>query len=214
MHSFDIQTFDILPSTQSYLVEQVRAGLITKPTAVIADEQTQGLGSRNNSWEGGRGNFFASIAVTTDALPSDLLPQSASIYFAYLFKDILAQHTPDVWLKWPNDLYLKDAKIGGVITQKLKNFFVVGIGVNLKKNQNSYTALSTDIPALILLNMFLDVLAKYPKWKHLFSQFKVEFELSRAHFAHQNDARISLRDAVLFEDGSLEINDERMYSLR
>jgi len=100
------------------------------------------------------------------------------------------------------------------MTQKLKNFFVVGIGVNLKKNQNSYTALSTDISALILLNMFLEELEKYPKWKHLFSQFKVEFELSRAHFVHRNDARISLRDAVLHADGSLEINDERMYSLR
>ena len=214
MHSFEIQTFATLPSTQSYLVEQVREGIITKPTAVITEEQTQGLGSRNNSWEGGRGNFFASIAVAADALPDDLLPQSASIYFAYIFKEILTKIDPNVWLKWPNDLYWGDAKVGGVMTQKLKNFFVVGIGVNLKKNQNSYTALSTDISALILLNMFLEELEKYPKWKHLFSQFKVEFELSRAHFVHRNDARISLRDAVLHADGSLEINDERIYSLR
>jgi len=214
MHSFEIQTFATLPSTQSYLVEQVREGIITEPMAVITEEQTRGLGSRNNSWEGGRGNFFASIAVAADALPDDLLPQSASIYFAHIFKDILLKIDPDVWLKWPNDLYHHDAKIGGVMTQKLKDFFVIGIGVNLKKNQNSYTALSTDISALILLNMFLEELTKYPKWKHLFSQFKVEFELSRAHFVHRNDARISLRDAVLHEDGSLEINDERIYSLR
>ncbi len=210
----DILSFETLPSTQVYLVDRIRRGEITQPVAVIAEEQTAGQGSRHNTWEGGRGNLFTSIAVKAASLPEDLLPQSASIYFAYLFKEILYEIDPSVRLKWPNDLYLGEDKIGGVMTQKLKDCFVVGIGVNLKKNRNSFSALNTDISALILLNIFLKRLEKYPKWKDLFSKFKVEFEFSRAHFAHQNGARISLQDAVLCDDGSLEINGERMYSLR
>jgi len=210
----DVRSFDTLPSTQVYLVDRIRREEITRPVAIIAEEQTAGQGSRHNTWEGGRGNLFTSIAVEATSLPEDLLPQSASIYFAYLFKEILQEIDPGVWLKWPNDLYLGEEKIGGVMTQKLKNFFVVGIGVNLKKNQNSFSALNTDISALILLNIFLEHLAQYPKWKDLFSKIKVEFEFSRAHFVHKNGARISLQDAVLCDDGSLEINGERMYSLR
>lgn len=210
----DILSFETLPSTQAYLVDRIRRGEIIRPVAVIAEEQTAGQGSRHNTWEGGRGNLFASIAVEAASMPEDILPQSASIYFAYLFKEILHEIDPGVRLKWPNDLYLGGDKIGGVMTQKLKNFFVVGVGVNLRKNRNSFSALNTDISALILLNIFLDRLEQTPKWKDLFSKFKVEFEFSRAHLVHQNGARISLQDAVLHDDGSLEINGERMYSLR
>jgi len=209
-----IRSFETLPSTQTYLVEGIRDGTIRSPMAVIAEEQTQGQGSRSNTWEGGEGNLFASIAVEVSALPDDLPPQSASIYFAWLMREVLAEIDERVWLKWPNDLYVDSGKIGGVITQKLKDFFVVGIGVNLKKNTNSYSALCTDIPALILLNIFLKRLDKYPKWKHLFSKYQIEFEQNRAFSAHHNDATISLRDALLLEDGSLQINDERIYSLR
>jgi BirA family biotin operon repressor/biotin-[acetyl-CoA-carboxylase] ligase len=209
-----IRSFETLPSTQTYVIEGIRDGTIRSPLVVIARDQTQGRGSRSNTWEGGEGNLFASIAVEASAMPEDLLPQSASIYFAWLMREVLVEIDEKVWLKWPNDLYLGQEKIGGVITHKLKNFFVVGIGVNLKKNKNNYSALCTDIPALILLNIFLQRLDKYPKWKHLFSKYQIEFEQNSAFSAHSNDAIISLRDALLLEDGSLQINDERIYSLR
>jgi BirA family biotin operon repressor/biotin-[acetyl-CoA-carboxylase] ligase len=209
-----IHSFDTLPSTQGYLVEQVRLGAIEQPTAVIATQQTDGHGSRGNTWEGGDGNFFASIAMELKYLPDDLPLQAASIYFGWIMRDTLRKVGEEVWLKWPNDLYQGESKIGGVITQKLKNFLVIGIGVNIQKNQHGYNALSTDISALILLNMFLECLDKFPKWKHLFSKFQLEFTLSRAFSTHNENAKISLHNAVLCDDGSLKINDERIYSLR
>ncbi len=209
-----IRSFETLPSTQVYLVEAVRAGEITGPTAVIAQEQIRGEGSRGHRWEGGSGNFFASIAVPLERLPDDLPPQSASIYFAWLMRETLGELGENVWLKWPNDLYTGHEKVGGVITQKLDRFFVVGIGVNLKENQNTYTSLRTDIPALILLNIYLERLEKFPKWKHLFSKYRVEFEKNRAFFFHHENAKISMKNAMLCNDGSLQIYSERMYSLR
>ncbi len=210
----EIISFDLLPSTQIYLIEQIRNGNIDRPVAVVTDEQTDGVGSRNNSWEGGRGNFFASLAVRIDDLPDDLPIQAASIYFAWIMKEALVHLGEEVWIKWPNDLYLNDKKIGGVVTQKLKGFLVVGIGINLKKDTNSYSSLSTDISALILLNIFLERVEKFPKWKEILSKYKVEFEDNRAYFFHHNGAKMSLKDAKLCDDGSLLINDERIYSLR
>jgi BirA family biotin operon repressor/biotin-[acetyl-CoA-carboxylase] ligase len=209
-----IHSFETLPSTQIHLVDRIRTGAITQPTVVIAAHQTNGHGSRGNRWEGGEDNFFASIAVELTQLPQDLPIQAASIYFGWIMRETLRELGEDVWLKWPNDLYANGSKIGGVITQKLKTFLVVGIGINLKKNQNSYHALSTDISARMLLDTYLSQLEKFPEWKHLFSKFQIEFSLSRAFLSHHKDASISLHNAVLCDDGSLKINDERMYSLR
>jgi len=212
--SLEIISFESLPSTQLYLTEQIRRHQITVPTAVIARKQTGGIGSRNNTWEGGEGNFFASVALAEDDMPADLPVHTSSVYFAYIMKEALEEAGEKVWLKWPNDLFRDDSKVGGVITQKLKGFFVVGIGINLKKDANAYSSLSTDISPLILLNIFLKRLLKYPKWKQILSKYKVEFEEHRAYFFHHNGAKMSLKNAQLCDDGSLMINDERIYSLR
>jgi len=210
----EIRSFETLPSTQQYLLREIDRGEITEPTAVIAAEQTAGIGSRENSWAGGVGNFFASIAVDESMLPEDLPLASASIYFAFLMKEVLRESVEAVWLKWPNDLYLGSEKVGGVITRKRAAFLVVGIGINLKKNQNGYSSLDTDISPLILLNIFLERVKKKPKWKQVFSQFKIEFDLNKSYFTHYQGERIAMQDAILCSDGSLTIEGEKVYSLR
>jgi len=210
----EILSFDTLPSTQMYLIERIYAGEIKRSTAVIAAKQTEGMGSRDNCWEGGEGNFFASIALSETMLPNDLPAASASIYFAYLMKEILNRYIEGVWLKWPNDLYFGDSKVGGLITRKLSSFLVVGIGINLKKNQNGYSSLDTDISPLILLNIFLEEVKKKPNWKQVFSQYKIEFGLSKSYFTHQNGLKIEMNDATLCDDGSLRIEGGKVYSLR
>jgi excisionase family DNA binding protein len=51
--------------------------------------------------------------------------------------DVLNKLAPelDVWLKWPNDIYLEDAKLAGILSESLelddKRAIAVGLGVNL-----------------------------------------------------------------------------------
>ena len=125
------------------------------PVAVLALEQSQGIGSRNNAWQGGRGNFFASIAISLNELPSDLPLSSASIYFSFIMKKTLALLGENVWLKWPNDFYKNDVKVGGTITKKINDILVCGMGINLKNTQNGYSALQCDISPDILLKNYL-----------------------------------------------------------
>jgi len=210
----EILFFDTLASTQSYLLESLEKKLLQAPVAVIAKEQHAGLGSRDNSWSGGKGNFFASIALELDSLPDDLPLASASIYFSFIMKRTLEDLGENVWLKWPNDFYIDEHKIGGTITKKIKNNLVCGIGINLKESQNGYSSLQSEISSENLLNKYLGSLCKFPKWKQVFSEYEVEFELSRKFSVHIENYEKSLVDAHLCEDGSLLIEGKRVYSLR
>ena len=210
----EILSFSSLPSTQKYLIEKLEEGTLQSPVAVIASEQSSGVGSRDNSWSGGEGNFFASVAVELEMLPEDLSLSSASIYFSFIMKQVLNELGHEIWLKWPNDFYLDEDKIGGTITQKVKNVLVCGIGINLKNTQNGYRALQCDITPEILLGNYLGALKKFPKWKQIFSEYEVEFELSRKFSVHIENYQKSLADASLCGDGSLIIGGKRVYSLR
>jgi len=209
-----IKLFETLPSTQKYLIEQLQKKTLEAPIAILALQQDAGVGSRDNEWSGGRGNFFTSIAVKLQDLPKDLSLASASIYFSYIMKQTLVDLGENIWLKWPNDLYMKNEKIGGIITQKVKDTLVCGIGINLKKSQNGYSALQSDISSQFLLDKYLLKLEKLPKWKEIFSEYEIEFEQSREFSVHIENYKKSLVDACLQDDGSLIIEGVRVFSLR
>lgn len=210
----EIRSFERLPSTQRYLLEALRQNVLKPPVAVIAYEQTNGMGSRDNKWEGGKGNFFASFALEKAALPDDLPIASASIYVSMTMKRALSDLGETVWVKWPNDLYKSHEKIGGVVTTLRNETLVFGIGVNLKKTQNGYASLESDISPDELLGAFISRLEKGVAWKRLFREYRVEFELSKSRTVHIDGARVSLRDAVLCDDGSILINGRKVYSAR
>ncbi len=210
----EIKSFKTLPSTQKYVIQQLKDKKLFAPIAIIVEEQSAGVGSRDNDWSGGKGNFFASIAIHLESLPKDLALSSASIYFSYIMKQTLLELGEKLWLKWPNDFYKNDEKVGGTITQKVNDVLVCGIGINLKKSQNGYTALQSDITPELLLEKYLHALEKFPKWKHVFSEFEVEFELSRKFSVHIENYQTSLGDAQLCNDGSLIIGGKKVYSLR
>jgi BirA family biotin operon repressor/biotin-[acetyl-CoA-carboxylase] ligase len=210
----EILSFNSLSSTQKYLIEQLQEEKIKAPIAVLALEQKAGVGSRDNEWSGGKGNFFASIAVSLDDLPKDLPLSSASIYFSYIMKQTLLELGEKIWLKWPNDFYKNDDKVGGTITKKVGDTLVCGIGINLKKSQNGFRALQSDISPQKLLENYLEALKKFPNWKQVFSEFEVEFELSRKFSVHIENYQKSLGDARLCDDGSLIIGGKKVFSLR
>jgi len=210
----EIVSFSQLPSTQHFLLEALSHGTLETPVAVITEEQVSGVGSRDNQWEGGKGNFFASFAIAIEKLPSDLPLGSASIYFSYIMKQTLVDFDEEVWLKWPNDFYYKHEKVGGTITQKVGDVVVCGMGINLKKTSNAYASLETTIDPKVLLEAYLKSLEKFPSWKQIFSEYEIEFEKSRAFSAHIENQKTNLLEAILCQDGSLIINQKKVFSLR
>ncbi|EAI9130592.1 biotin--[acetyl-CoA-carboxylase] ligase [Campylobacter upsaliensis] len=203
-----------IASTQLFLCEQIRKDEIKQNTAIYALEQTSGVGSRDNAWISSRGNLHLSFCVREEDLPSDLPLASVSIYFAYLLKDLLAQKGSQIWLKWSNDLYLNDKKVGGVMSHKIGEFVVCGMGLNLKFAPQNATFCDVEIEIKELVEEFIKVLEKKFLWKQIFSKYVLEFEKSKKFSVHYEGRLYALKDALLYEDGSILLANKRVYSLR
>ena len=201
-----------LDSTQLEARRLVQNG-ISRPFAVVSDIQHKGMGSRNNQWHSQEGNLFLSFVLERKLLPLDLPLSSASIYFGYLLKETLDGYGSAAWLKWPNDLYLDENKIGGVITQVVGENLICGIGLNLLRSE-FFHGLDVKIDRNDLIKTYFFKLEKFPEWKKIFSKFRIEFFKSKGAVAHVDGEKLSLENALLQDDGSLIINGKRVFSLR
>lgn len=211
---FQIRYLDSIDSTQNYLKNLVKCGSATLPYAVVTNTQTAGVGSRDNSWVGMDGNLFLSFAISLDKLPKDLKLESASIYYSYLLKEVLTNLKSSVWLKWPNDFYLDDFKIGGMITNIVENTLICGIGLNIINSPQGFSSLDIEISREELLSEYFQKIEKKISWKQVFSKYKLEFPRNQKFFTHNNNEKVSLENAILNSDGSITSNGERIYSLR
>jgi BirA family biotin operon repressor/biotin-[acetyl-CoA-carboxylase] ligase len=201
-------------STQKYLKELIKENKISLPYAVVANSQTDGIGSRGNSWSGVKNNLFLSFAIPLKDLPKDLKLESASIYFSYILKETLEEFGSSVWLKWPNDFYINDKKVGGMITNLIKESLVCGVGINIAHAPSDFARLDIVLDRDELLESYFKNIEKKSLWKQVFSKYEIEFCKNENFYTHDKDLVISLRDASLESDGSIVINGERIYSLR
>ncbi len=207
-------------STHTYLKEHIKQNGYIKPYCVVTQYQTKGIGSRDNTWSGIDGNLFFSFVLDKKYLPSDLPIQSSSIYFSYILKIILESGGSKVWLKWPNDFYISDKKIGGTITNLNNNLLYCGIGLNLNFVSPEFGFLDIKIDVKNLLNEYFKRIDEQIQWKHIFSKYSIEFSKSKEYKTTiENDSgecssKVSLKNAVLNNDGSIDIDNKRVFSLR
>ncbi len=209
-----IRYLDTVDSTQKYLKELLLKEKANPPYAVVSNIQTDGIGSRDNSWSGMNGNLFLSFTIHLDELPIDLKLESSSIYFSYILQETLCAFGSKIWLKWPNDFYIDDLKIGGMITNIVGKNLVCGVGLNLVNSPDGFGTLDIEIVREKLLEKYFTNIEKKIFWKQVFSKYKLEFYRNQKFFTHKNNLRISLGEAQLQSDGSIIVNDERIYSLR
>jgi len=198
----EIIYFDKIESTQIYLLNNLKSNI-----CIWTDNQTNGIGSRGNSWIGEKGNLFFSFSIDKNSLPSDLPIQSTSIYYMYQLKQLLNNLGSKVKFKWPNDLYLEN-KVGGIISNIKNDIILIGIGLNTK-NSSSFQNLDINLENEKLLKLYFDYLQENKSWKEVFLEYEKEF-YKNSFITSEYD----LSKTFLKEDGSIEINGERIYSLR
>ncbi|DAB32814.1 MAG TPA: biotin--[acetyl-CoA-carboxylase] ligase [Sulfurospirillum sp. UBA11407] len=195
-------------------MESIKNETLTPPIALGVDFQSDGVGSRGNSWQGEEGNLYFSFCVEAKQLPQDLLIESTSIYIAWMMREVLVSLNSKIWIKWPNDFYINDKKVGGVITTKIKDFIIGSIGINLLHAPEEFGVLDVQVAPKSLIELFIKELKKNISWKNVFSKYKIEFQNSLKFSSHIDGQKISLQNAKLLYDGSIEVENKRVYSLR
>ena len=88
---------------------------------VMADHQTAGRGRLSHRWD---------APARTALLVSFVLPPNPLLSLAAGVAAAIACG-PEVRLKWPNDLLLHGAKLGGILVEATAEKAVCGIGINL-----------------------------------------------------------------------------------
>ena len=213
----EIHYHDSLPSTHKALEQGLRSKKFSPPLALVAEIQTAGIGSRGNVWQGEKGNLYLSFCLFKDDLPDDLPLASISLYFSSIMIGLLKELGSEVWLKWPNDFYIDDKKIGGTISSVISDEFVLcSMGINLKYAPKEFKIIDINIEKNVLIKKYFLKLKQVIFWKDIFSQYQIEFEKSRYFFYTDRTSgkKVSLRDALLLEDGSIMIENKKVYSLR
>lgn len=119
-----------------------------KMSVYAAEYQTAGRGQRGNKWSSASGeNLTFSILVHPEPgnrLFSDIHNQFLfSIISALSITDFLSGKGVDATIKWPNDIYVRDKKICGMlientISNQAISSSIIGIGLNL--NQSEFPA--------------------------------------------------------------------------
>ena len=105
--------------------------------AVFTDFQTAGRGAGTNKWHSSRGlNILTSIYFETGLTAADQFV--FNLWFATSTRRFLARYVPGVLIKWPNDMYVRDRKLAGDLTEHsvskgLLDFTVAGIGININE---------------------------------------------------------------------------------
>ena len=210
----EIVCVEKIDSTHLFMCKKARKNALEAPFGLYALEQTSGVGSRDNAWCSKKGNLHLSFCLNALNLTRDLPLNSASIYFAFIFKEVLAAKGSAVWLKYPNDLYINDKKIGGVMSSKINDFLIISLGLNVKFAPLNAATLDINVDLAGLVNEFAKELEKNPSWKEIFEKYMVEFQKSKTHSFHYDGKEVPLNSVLLCDDGSILYQNKRIYSLR
>lgn len=164
-------------STMSLLASPEWQAVTDKYVLLTTDFQTAGRGQHGNRWESARGeNLLLGLAVRPTFLPPHeqfFLSEVTALSAQKALSNVLA----GVTLKWPNDLYYGDSKLGGMLLEhQLQGATIVrtiiGIGINVNQ-----TAFFSDAPNPVSLKQILGTrLSRTNLLNHFFAHFQMQYE--------------------------------------
>ncbi len=167
----------ICHSTNDKAAEMLRTIPPPEGTVVVAHQQTHGRGQRGNSWQAEPGKNLTFSCILRPSFLDATQQFRLNIAVSLAVFDFLHAYLPThLRIKWPNDLYWNDQKLGGILIENSIQgsqlmHSVVGIGLNINQLQFPDTLRATSLSLAtmkedgynleILLNELLEFLEKY-----------------------------------------------------
>ncbi|RYD81258.1 MAG: biotin--[acetyl-CoA-carboxylase] ligase, partial [Sphingobacteriales bacterium] len=170
-------------STNSFLQSWAARDSLPEGAAVWAHHQTEGRGQRGTNWQSNAGeNILTSVLL----FPNFLKPESQfwlSKTIAIGVRNFISRFltSEDVYIKWPNDIYVKNKKIAGILIENSIQFSsiknsIIGIGININQNE-------TLLPSATSLK---NITNQNYNLKHLLPTLYMELETIYLQLANNN----------------------------
>jgi len=129
-----VELFDVVGSTMDEAHALAADGAVAG-TVVLADSQAAGRGRNGKRWTSpSRGVWMTLIERPTDASAIDVLSLRIGLAAARALDTFTSE---PVRVKWPNDLFVEDAKVAGVLVEarwrgERLDWVAIGLGVNMQ----------------------------------------------------------------------------------
>src|SRR6266550_4415194 len=188
------------------------------PLWITADRQIAGRGRRGRAWMSPAGNLHASLLLTEPAA-AEHWPQ-LSFVAALAAHDAVVEVAADLKrllaIKWPNDLLLAGAKLGGILIEAESGIsaVAVGIGVNCASHPTDTDFPATDLaaagapvsPAALFGALSVKMLGRLAQWnaREGFSTIRADWLARAAGMGESVRVRLAQREIV----GRFEALDE------
>ncbi len=142
MDDIKLISLDETDSTNRFLREY-RGEEGRRMTVAVAEYQTNGRGQGTNSWESERGK---NLTFSLKTYPKDVPANRQFVMLeamALSIRDVLSAYTDHITIKWPNDIYWRDRKISGTLSEcalskGVVKGCIIGTGINI--NQTEFTS--------------------------------------------------------------------------
>jgi BirA family biotin operon repressor/biotin-[acetyl-CoA-carboxylase] ligase len=136
-HVDNVVHFELVDSTHAValrLIDQVDSeGLQLRPTVVIAESQSQGVGRGRRRWVSPTGGLY--LSWISAGLDDDQISRLPMLAASSALLAVTAMGVTGAAVKWPNDILVEGRKLAGILVHARRgdvNCCTVGLGVNIE----------------------------------------------------------------------------------
>ena len=208
--------FNEIDSTNNYMKENISS--FANYDIVSSKVQTSGRGRRGNTWLSSEGmalfSFLLKPEKTLSIIEATKLPLLAGISTLSALKKI---KDGAYSFKWTNDIFLNSKKLCGILIERVKDDFVVGIGINVANKipediKNIAISMESDYD---IEKLILKVVEEFSIYYKKFSEGKwqeIIEEINSYNFLKDKKIRVNIGDKIfegiaknIVEDGRIQI---------
>lgn len=126
-------------STNTFAAELIQNSEVEDGTIVITSNQTAGRGQRGNAWETIPGQNITASFILKPKFLTAIEQFKLNIAVSLGVHEFLEKYLPqELKVKWPNDIYIANRKLGGILIENTLvgsriGHSVVGIGLNINQ---------------------------------------------------------------------------------
>ena len=220
MKNFEIVHIEETDSTNRWMKENGTGEMV-----VVADYQTAGKGCGSNSWEAERGqNLLFSVMIHPKSLQAKNQFIITQVISVALCKTLDRYVQSQISIKWPNDIYVGDKKVCGVLIEnrlqgRMIKDTIIGIGLNVNQTEFKSDApnpvslkqlIGKDIDREEVLNTFIEQLNETVKSATIIADYKARlYRREGKHLFMTKNTTFKASIVDVKDDGRLMLEDEK-----